>query len=133
AAASHGHSRQAPKARDGRPNSNAKSYKVDKELNSRSTRGNGSEKTSVIVELRPGADLPAEFKQFKRKNGQLKLGQVLELPNRLIAKMAQHPDVFRLHFNRPIEGANYRTSLTTGTRAVQKTLGLTGAGIGVAV
>ena len=47
--------------------------------------------------------------------------------------MAQPKDVFRLHFNRPIMGANYRTALTTGTRVVQQTLGLTGAGIGVAI
>ena len=70
-----------------------------------------------------------------RRNGKLGIinGQVLDLPNRLIAQMSQHPDVFRLHFDRPTKGSNYLTSLATGTRAVQKTLGLTGAGVGVAI
>jgi serine protease AprX len=135
AAPKHGHSRTAPKARPGKPNSLAKNYKVDGELTFRSTHRNGNEKTSVIVELKAGAVVPSEFRQFKRRNGELRIinGQVLDLPNKMIANMAKHPDVFRLHFNRPTMGANYRTALTTGTRVVQKTLGLTGAGIGVAV
>ena len=43
------------------------------------------------------------------------------------------PPTVQLHFDRPTKGTNYRTALTTGTRVVQQTLGLTGAGIGVAV
>ena len=42
-------------------------------------------------------------------------------------------EVFDVHFNRPVRKHNYRTSLTVGARAVQQTLGLTGAGVGVAV
>jgi hypothetical protein len=85
--------------------------------------GNGYAKTRVIVELQPGADVPPAFRRYMRHNGKLGIinGQVLELPNRLIASMSQHPDVFRLHFDRPTKGANYRTALTTGTRVVQKT------------
>ena len=134
AAPAHGHSHAAQKARAGKPNSNAKGYKLDKELSKRS-RANGLTKTRVIVELQPGAQVPPAYRQFMRRNGRLGIinGQVLELPNRLIAQMSQHPDVFRLHFDRPTKGANYRTALTTGTRAVQKTLGVTGAGVGVAV
>ena len=121
-------------ARAGRPNSLAKGYRVDGELTKRS-RANGLATTRVIVELRPGAAVPPAYRQFMRRNGKLGIinGHVLELPNRLIAQMSQHPDVFRLHFDRPTKGSNYLTSLTTGTRAVQKTLGLTGAGVGVAV
>src|SRR5262249_21563604 len=44
-----------------------------------------------------------------------------------------HPAVARLHFDRPAVAANYRTGLTIGSRAVQRALGLTGAGVGVAV
>ena len=131
------HLRMAPKAREGRPNSLAKEYKVDEELTQRSTaRGfSANAKTRVIVELQPGAHVPAAYRAYMRRNGELGIinGHVLELPNRLIAEMSRHSDVFRLHFDRPTQGANYRTALTTGTRVVQKTLGLTGAGVGVAV
>src|ERR1051325_7832019 len=103
------------KARPGKPNSLVENYKVDRELSYRSKYRAASEKTSVIVELKSGAQVPAEFRQFKRRNGQLRIinGQVLELPNRMIAQMAKHPDVFRLHFNRPTVSQNYRTALTT--------------------
>src|SRR5436190_627308 len=60
-------------------------------------------------------------------------GHVLELPDRLIRPLSQHPSVFRMHLDRPAAKFNYRTSLTVGTRAVRQTLGLTGAGVGVAV
>ena len=128
------HARRGVAARVGRPNSLVKGYKVDAELTKRS-KVNSSAKTRVIVELQPGAQLPAAYKAYLRRNGKLGIinGQVLDLPNKLIAQMSQHPDVFRLHFDRPTKGSNYLTSLTTGTRVVQRTLGLTGAGIGVAV
>ena len=131
----HQHRVAAARAREGRPNAQAKAYKVDTELTFRSTHHNPSAKTSVIVELKSGAQVPAEFRAFMRPNGKLRIinGQVLDLPNRMIARMALHPDVFRLHYNRPTQGDNYRTALTTGTRVVQKTLGLTGAGVGVAI
>jgi serine protease AprX len=134
AAPSHEHTHAAPKGHEGRPNSNAKGYRLDKELTTRS-KANGLGKTRVIVELQPGAELPPAYRQYARRNGKLGIinGHALELPNRLIAQMAQHPNVFRLHFDRPTKGANYRTALTTGTRVVQKTLGVTGAGVGVAV
>jgi serine protease AprX len=48
-------------------------------------------------------------------------------------QLADNPGVFRVHYDRPISKFNARTSLTVGTRAVQDTLGLTGAGIGIAV
>ena len=38
-----------------------------------------------------------------------------------------------MHFDRPIKSHNYRTAVTVGARAVQDTLGYTGAGIGVAI
>jgi len=128
------HARKAAVARAGRPNSLAKGYKLDAELTKRS-RGNGVATTRVIVELQPGVQVPTAYRQFMRRNGKLGIinGQVLDLPNRLITQMSQHPNIFRLHFDRPTNGSNYLTSLTTGTRAVERTLGLTGAGVGVAI
>ena len=84
--------------------------------------------------LVPGATVPAEFRKFARR-GKLDIinGQVLDLPNGMLKKLAAHPDVFRIHANRPIGAHNYRTSVTVGAATVHETLGLTGAGIGVAV
>src|SRR3954466_11932617 len=96
AAGANGHSGNATKARDGRPNSLAKAYKIDSELTTRS-HSNGQSKTRVIVELQPGAQLPAAYRGYARRNGNLSIinGHVVELPNRLIAELAKHPDVFR--------------------------------------
>src|SRR5262249_44650001 len=132
------HRTNAGKALPGRPNSQVKNYKVDDELTRRSSdpaNALRNHKSKVIVELLPGQQLPAEFKQYAKRNGRLGIinGQVVELPDRLIRRMAQHPSVFRLHYDRPSANFNYRTSLTIGTKAIRQTLGLTGAGIGVAV
>ena len=57
----------------------------------------------------------------------------MDLPNRLLNKLAAHPDIFDVHYNRPIFKHNYRTSLTVGALAARQAFGLTGSGIGVAV
>src|ERR1051325_9371948 len=57
------HARAGSKARDGRPNSLVHGYRLDNELTKRS-RGNGSAKTRVIVELQPGAEVPSAFRRY---------------------------------------------------------------------
>jgi serine protease AprX len=128
------HSQQGKHAKPGRPNSFARNYRVDDELDRRSRDRNTLNRTKVIVSLVPGAELPAEFKRFDR-NRRLDIinGVTLELPNNLIAKLAANPSVFRLHYDRPIASHNYRTAITVGARAVQESLGYTGSGIGVAI
>src|SRR4030095_8170230 len=69
-------------ARAGRPNSNAKSYKLDGELRKLSNRALGAlSKTRVIVELAPGQKLPPAFKQYAKRNGDLNIlnGSVLDV------------------------------------------------------
>ena len=128
------HTRTGPKARPGVPSSRVKAYKLDGEVTRRSS-DNSARTSSVIVTLVPGAELPAEFKKFARAGGKLDIisGQVLDLPNSVLRKLAAHPDIFRVHDNRPIQTHNYRTSITVGAATVRDTMGLTGAGIGVAV
>jgi serine protease AprX len=110
-----------------------KDYKLDRELSKRSEDRHPQDTTRVIVTLLPGAQLPAEFKRFGRE-GKLDLinGQVLELPNSILKRLASHPKVFRVHFDRPTGTHNYRTSLTTGGRLLNS-YGLKGAGVGIAV
>src|SRR5205809_2496466 len=126
------HPRTGRKATPGVPGSHAKAYRLDDELTGRSN-GNPLFTSRVIVTLVPGAQLPPEFKKFAR-GGKLDIinGQVLELPNGLLKQLAAHPHVFRVHYDRPTEMHNYRTSVTTGGR-VLNSYGLKGAGVGIAI
>jgi len=109
-------------------------YKVDAELTARS-KGNPQGRTKVIVTLVPGAQLPAEFKRFARSDRTLDIinGVELDLPNGAIKQLESRPEVFRLHFDRPVAAHNYRTSVTVGATTVRQTYGYTGACVGVAV
>jgi serine protease AprX len=128
------HSRPAPKAKPGVPSANVRSYKLDDEI-TRRRDSNPVQTSRVIVTLAPGAQLPAEFKQFARANGRLDIinAQVLDLPNGVIKRLEAHPAIFRVHEDRPTHQDNYRTSVTVGATVVRQTLGYSGAGIGVAV
>jgi serine protease AprX len=125
----HGHA-----GRTGRPNRFVdKEYRLDGELTRRYSR-NSSHVSSVIVELKAGAQVPREFQSFVRGNRlDLINGVVLQLPDSMLKKLADHDDVFRVHEDRPIGTHNYRTSVTVGATTVRQTMGLTGSGIGIAV
>jgi len=122
------------KAKPGVPGHTADHKKLDRELTFRSEHKNPNATTSVIVTLRTGAKLPAEFKRYARA-GKLNLinGHIVDLPNRLLKQLSAHPDVFDVHYNRPIFKHNLRTSLTVGALAARQAFGVTGAGVGVAV
>src|SRR5438874_9296563 len=134
ASAAEGHTRKAPIKRPGVPSASVKGYKLDRELERRAKGGHGGDITPVIVELVPGAQLPSDFKRYSR-NVKLDIihGQVLDLPNHELTKIAAHPNVFRVHYDRPLKTQNYRTAVTVGSRSVYSKYGYTGAGIGVAV
>ena len=121
-----------PTVAPGAPNSQAHRGKLDKELTRRSTKGGTSK---VIVTLQPGAKLPPEFAVYAKRNGRLNVinGHVLQVPNNVLKRFAQHPSVFKIDFDRPISRLNYRTSVTVGAPAVHSGYGLTGAGVGVAI
>ena len=122
------------KARPGVPGSHVKNYKLDDEVTRRSNRGNPLLTARVIIELVPGAQLPADFSKYT-KGGKLDIlnGYVLELPENVIRKLAAHPNIFRVHYDREVKTHNYRTGVTVGSRFVTDFLGYTGAGIGIAV
>ena len=60
-------------------------------------------------------------------------GEVLEVPNGILKQFERLPEVFRVHYDRPTSGFNYRTSVTVGAATVRSTYGYNGAGVGVAV
>jgi serine protease AprX len=141
------HVRHAPVKKASAPGSNVKNYRLDAELQRRSTDPNGSVNTSrVIVELVPGAQLPNEFKTYARRfavdgsssdgfdhNLDIINALLLELPNNLLHKLAGQGEVFRVHLDRPFNANVYRTSVTVGATAVRQAYGYTGKGIGIAV
>jgi hypothetical protein len=107
--------------------------KIDDALEARAKRGGWSR---VIVTLKPGGEASAEIRKLGGRFGrQLPLinGQVVELPNGQIKKLAAHPAVARLDFDRPTRGQMARVANMTGARYAKSAYGLDGAGIGVAV
>src|ERR1035437_3152877 len=136
ASGSHPHSQQPGKVKPGVAGKKAQHTKLDHELTGRvdAKKQNPNDVTSVIVTLQSNAKLPAQFKRYVR-GGKLNLinAHVVDLPNRLLKQLSAHPDIFDVHFNRPIHKHNYRTSLTIGALAVQRAFGLTGAGVGLAI
>src|SRR5438034_9671949 len=127
------HTRQAATAKPGVPG-HVKQYRLDDELTRRANDPDPRHTTRVIVTLVPGAQLPSEFKNFAR-GGKLDIinGQVLDLPNYVLNQLSAHPNVFRVHYDRPTKTHNYRTAVTVGARDVLAKYGYTGAGVGVAV
>ena len=109
--------------------------KLDRVLNDRAARA-GSGKSRVIVTLRPGADVSGDIKKVGGKLGRrlgLINGQVVELSNGQLKKLADSPAVDSIHWDRPAKGAMNRVAVTVGARAVQANFGYNGAGVGVAV
>jgi len=118
----------------GTPGSQVKNYKLDDEVSRRSKSSDDKKTSSVIVTLMPGAQLPPQFRKYARNtNLDFINGVVLDLPNGVLKQLEAHPDIFRVHDNRPVKLHNYTTSIPVGARTVQDFLGYTGAGVGVAV
>lgn len=106
--------------------------KLDKELNKRANDGGNSQ---AIVIYKSGWD-QAVVRSYGGKLGrQLNLigAQVVDLPNGQLKKLADHPAVQSLHFDRPVTKAMSRVAASTGALSVRYFLGYTGAGVGVAV
>ena len=115
------HRRSGARVRPNAANSQVRTYQLDRETTKQAKRTTGT--TRAIVELTTG-QLPLEYRQYEVVDGKLDIinGVVVDLPNRLLSQLANDPKVARIHYDRPIAKHNYRTALTTGTRAVQQTL-----------
>src|SRR5262245_51152514 len=77
----------------GHPNSYATDYRLDNELSRRARKNSVGGRTSVIVEFKDGERLPAHLRRYLKRNGKLNIinGETLELPDRLLNELAQHP------------------------------------------
>ena len=107
--------------------------KLDKILKSRAGKGGTSR---VIITLKSGSDPSSDVRKLGGRLGRklgLINGQVVELPNAVIRKLADLSFVESVHYDRPTGGEMNRVAVATGARAAQLTYGYTGAGVGVAV
>jgi serine protease AprX len=109
-------------------------HKLDRKLNDRADRG-GSGTSRVIVTLKPGwdaSDLRNLGGRLGRRLGLIN-GQVVELPNWLLRRLADSPAVESIVWDRPTSGEMKTASVTVGARSVREDLGFDGAGVGVAI
>ncbi len=109
--------------------------KLDRELNRRDREVKGGT-SRAIIQLNPGWDASAEVVKLGGKLGKrlgLMNGLAVELPNKVLRNLANHPGVARVIWDRPLDPKMNLVSVAVGARAVQHELGLTGAGVGIAV
>jgi len=106
---------------------------LDDELNRRAASAPSSQSTSVIVRVK-GTQLPPEFKKYARP-GKLNLvnAYVLDVPNGQLKTLAGHPDTAFASLNGTVHAFNFRSGVQSGAFFVRQLMGLTGAGVGVAV
>jgi serine protease AprX len=109
--------------------------KLDRKLNDRDRNEKGGT-SRAIIQLKAGLDVSGDVAKLGGKLGRrlaLMNGLAVELPNKVLRKLADNPAVERIIWDRPLDPTMNRVAVTVGARAVQENLGYTGAGIGVAV
>jgi serine protease AprX len=111
--------------------------KLDRKLNDRSERG-GVGLSRVIVTFKPGVNIDSVeyLAKYAAKRGRkltIVSGEVVELPNFMLRKLADDKRVLSIVHDRKTGGDMNRSAIVSGARAVQELLGYDGAGVGVAV
>ena len=109
--------------------------KLDNKLNDRA-KATKAGKSRVIITLKPGWDVSTEVRKSGGKFGRrlsLINGQVAELSNAQLRKVADYPGVESIKWDRPIGGHMKRTATAIGAIWIQSHYGYDGTGIGVAV
>jgi serine protease AprX len=109
--------------------------KLDQKLNERAGKG-GKGLTRAIVVLKPGCDVDADVSKAGGALGRkfaLINGQLVQLPNGQLRKLADNPCVVSIHWDRKTGGELNYVGIVEGARQVQQLLGFDGAGVGVAI
>jgi serine protease AprX len=130
----------APAAADSKKNSGGKKQdrqdrvgKFDRALHDRAGKLGWSR---AIITLKPGVAQSDEVQKLGgrhlRRLGLIN-GQVVELPNFVLKKLAERSEILRIDLDRPTAGHLSHVANVTGARAAQFVYGYTGAGVGVAV
>ena len=109
--------------------------KLDKKLNERANQG-GNGLTRAIVVLKPGCSVDTDVAKAGGKTGykfSVISGQLVQLPNGQLRKLANNPCVAAIHYDRKTGGELNYVGIVEGARQVQQLLGYDGAGVGVAI
>jgi len=107
--------------------------KMDQAL---SDRADGAGESDVIVVCKPGKDCLANIKTAGGKGGRrlgILNGRTGRMPNALLKRLANDPDVAGLWDDRETADFVARTAAATGAKNVHAQYGYNGAGVGVAV
>ena len=94
--------------------------KLDKKLNERAQT---SGKSRVIISLVPGWDASADVTKLGGKLGRRLPsinGQVAELSNGHLRRLADHPGIAKIHWDRPTGGSMNRATVAVGAPASRK-------------
>ena len=110
--------------------------KMDRNLEKRAVEARKSHKTTVIVMLEPGTDLPDHLQKYSRF-GRLNAvdAHVLDIPDNELKDVALLPQTSHVHADGVVHGLDFRTNITSGSFFVNNSssIGLTGAGVTIAV
>jgi serine protease AprX len=106
---------------------------LDGELNRRASVP-AKQLSSVIVRVKGGAELPASLRKYARP-GKLDIvnGYLLDVPDAELNVVASNPAIAFASVNGVVQAFNFRTAVQSGAFFVRQMLGLTGAGVSVAV
>jgi len=108
--------------------------KMDRNLEKRAVDARKSHKTTVIVMLEPGTDLPDHLQKYSRF-GRLNAldAHVLDIPDNELKDVALLPQTSHVHADDVVHGLDFRTNITSGSFFVNNNIGFTGAGVTIAV
>jgi serine protease AprX len=106
--------------------------KLDPELNRRAASASARQ-SRVVLRLEKGATLPAALRPYVRGTLGLIDGYVLSIPDNALAALDGLPQVASVHDDRPAWAADYLSTRATSAAIAEKSLGVTGRGVGIAV
>ena len=108
--------------------------KMDERLEPRAVAGSSLRTSRVIVTFAPGTDVPASLQRYSRfgRLGGIN-GHVLDLPDSELQNIANSSQTVHVHPDADVRGMDFTTNVTSGSFFVNRSLGVTGAGITVAV
>jgi serine protease AprX len=108
--------------------------KLDPNLERRAIAGSSVRKSTVIVTLDDGTDLPDPLRKYSRFGRLNAVGaHVLDIPDSELPNLAGLPQTIHVHSDGLVHGLDFRTGVTSGSFFVNKNVGFTGAGVTVAV
>ncbi|HET9705007.1 MAG TPA: S8 family serine peptidase [Vicinamibacterales bacterium] len=124
-----------PAAAEAQRGTSAKQHhsKLDRELNDAAGKLGDSD---VIVEFYDDADSASRIRSHGGRPGrglEAMKARAGSIPNWMLTKLADDPNVKRVHHDRKVEGEIARTTATIGAQNVHQQYGFSGVGIGVAV